>query len=141
MGGGSTGLRSFSFPPATRARVGCWRMINSKSELGDNIVSGKPWGTLRIASKRGVWERRRTHKGEISNKTNQKGERAKGSRSGYPLRRLQGTTNERVGYSGEDKLKEKAEREILWFYNKAKKKKATGLSNLKPETCGSTKHE
>lgn len=31
----------FSFPPATRARVGCWRMIKSNSELGDNIVSGK----------------------------------------------------------------------------------------------------
>lgn len=63
MGGGSTGLRSaaagvshdfdsahgqgtdvpFSFPPATRARSGCWRMVKSKSELMllSNMVS---WG-------------------------------------------------------------------------------------------------
>lgn len=32
----------FSFPPATRARSGCWRTINSKSELlVDNMVSGR----------------------------------------------------------------------------------------------------
>lgn len=36
-----------------------------------------------------------------------------------------------MGYSGEDKLKEKAEREILWFYNKAKKKKSHGT--LEPQ--------
>lgn len=61
MGGGSTGLRSaaagvsddfdsaqgqgtdapFSFPPATRARSGCWRIVKSKSELMllSNMVS------------------------------------------------------------------------------------------------------
>ena len=34
----------FSFPPATRARSGCWRMVNSKSELVlFNMVSAKPW--------------------------------------------------------------------------------------------------
>lgn len=62
IGGGSTGLRSanedgqrssrlptetdenegipFSLPPATRARFGCWRTVNSKSELVlESIVS------------------------------------------------------------------------------------------------------
>lgn len=46
------GLRSFSLPPATRARSGCWRMVRSKSELGVvNIVSGKPWDDrVRVAT-------------------------------------------------------------------------------------------
>ena len=68
MGGGSTGLRSaaagvndhihqahgqgtdvpFSFPPATRARSGCWRMVKSKSELMllSNLVSWREAGGL-----------------------------------------------------------------------------------------------
>jgi hypothetical protein len=87
MGGGSTGLRSapflstfvapshrdplpgapalpFSFPPATRARFGCWRTINSKSELSlDNMVSGKPPGPLSKGAgiKRWNGQNRSTH--------------------------------------------------------------------------------
>ena len=52
----------FSFPPARRARSGCWRTINSKSEpLMNSMVSMNPWDR-RARSKEDTMESRREGK-------------------------------------------------------------------------------